>query len=137
MSYNYNKNKKGHKATTADTFRGSSQEVKLTGNNVTMPGDKTARSGYVLAGWAQDPKAKTPELGGTASTLASNTTYYAIWKSVTGNSDLANVITGDGMFTNDSNIEGSQGTIYNSLHDGLDYAHPDGGIDNPGYYSEE
>lgn len=64
-------------------------------------------------------------------------TENAIWKSVTGNSNLANVITGDGMFTNDSDLEGSQGTGYNSLHDGLDYAHPDGGVDDPGYYSEK
>lgn len=41
------------------------------------------------------------------------------------------------MFTNDTELEGQNGTTYNSIHDGLDYAKPDGGADEPGYYIEK
>ena len=112
-------------------------------SNITLAKNTFKKQYYIFDGWSTTANgAKAYNDGQTFKyTKAGNTTLYARWKrsteKVTGNSDLANVITGDGMFTNDSNIEGSQGTIYNSLHDGLDYAHPDGGIDNPGYYSEE
>ena len=106
----------------------------VIGTNVTMPGDKVARNNFILKGWSADPHATKPELDKNGTVLSSNTTYYAIWQNVTGNADLSNVITGDGMFTNDTELEGQNGTTYNSIHDGLDYARPDGGVDEPGYY---
>ena len=112
-----------------------------TGEKLTLPDDSAlARGYYKLIGWSTDSHAKKNyEQPGAEVTIndSGEITYYAIWQSVNGNSDLANVITGNGMFTNDSNLEGQNGTIYNSLHDGLDYAHPDGGVDDPGYYHEK
>lgn len=98
------------------------------------------RDNYVFLGWSTDPHAtKNYNAADSEVTVNSsgNVVYYAIWKNATGNADLSNVITGDGMFTNDTELEGQNGTTYNSIHDGLDYAKPDGGVDDPGYYIEK
>lgn len=112
-----------------------------TGEKLTLPdGSTLARTYYTFIGWSTDPHAKKNyEQPGAEVTISDSgeITYYAIWQSVHGNSNLANVITGDGMFTGDTELEGQNGTGYNSLHDGLDYAHPDEGVDNPGYYHEK
>ena len=42
-------------------------------------------------------------------------TYYAIWKSTTGNSNMASIITDSDMFKGDEQLSGSNGTGYNSL----------------------
>ena len=48
------------------------------------------------------------------------------------NFDLSNA--GDGwMFYNDYNLVGGAGTVFDSNHVGLSYAHVDGGVSNPGY----
>lgn len=125
------------------------------GSNASLPKPKTVnvgdkitlasagsmgRDNYVFLGWSTDPHAtKNYNAADSEVTISSsgNVVYYAIWKNATGNADLSNVITGDGMFTNDTELEGQNGTTYNSIHDGLDYAKPDGGVDEPGYYIEK
>lgn len=42
---------------------------------------------------------------------------------------------GDGMFFNCYMLCGEQGTRFNYSHTGVDYAHVDGGSDNPGYFT--
>lgn len=42
---------------------------------------------------------------------------------------------GNGMFSGCNVIVGSMGTTYNKNHIGVEYAHIDGGIENPGYLS--
>ncbi len=46
-----------------------------------------------------------------------------------------NVTDSTNMFTNSTNIVGGQGTVYNSEHIDKEYAHIDGGVDNPGYFT--
>ena len=43
---------------------------------------------------------------------------------------------GDGMFNDCNRLVGEMGTNYSEEHTGLDYAHIDGGPDNPGYLSD-
>lgn len=116
-------------------------KVVNVGDKITLASAGTmGRDNYVFLGWSTDPHAtKNYNAADSEVTVNSsgNVVYYAIWKNATGNADLSNVITGDGMFTNDTELEGQNGTTYNSIHDGLDYAKPDGGVDEPGYYIEK
>ena len=116
-------------------------KVVDVGSKITLASAGTmGRDNYVFLGWSTDPHAtKNYDPADSEVTVNSsgNVVYYAIWKNATGNADLSNVITGDGMFTNDTELEGQNGTTYNSIHDGLDYAKPDGGVDEPGYYIEK
>lgn len=116
-------------------------KVVDVGSKITLASAGTmGRDNYVFLGWSTDPHAtKNYDPADSEVTVNSsgNVVYYAIWKNATGNADLSNVITGDGMFTNDTELEGQNGTTYNSIHDGLDYAKPDGGVDDPGYYIEK
>lgn len=116
-------------------------KVVDVGSKITLASaGSMGRDNYVFLGWSTDPHAtKNYNAADSEVTVNSsgNVVYYAIWKNATGNADLSNVITGDGMFTNDTELEGQNGTTYNSIHDGLDYAKPDGGIDDPGYYIEK
>ena len=116
-------------------------QVVSVGDKITLASAGTmGRDNYVFLGWSTDPHAtKNYDPADSEVTVSSsgNVVYYAIWKNATGNADLSNVITGDGMFTNDTELEGQNGTTYNSIHDGLDYAKPDGGVDEPGYYIEK
>lgn len=116
-------------------------KVVNVGDKITLASAGTmGRDNYVFLGWSTDPHAaKNYDPADSEVTVNSsgNVVYYAIWKNATGNADLSNVITGDGMFTNDTELEGQNGTTYNSIHDGLDYAKPDGGVDEPGYYIEK
>ena len=41
-----------------------------------------------------------------------------------------------GMFTNCTSLVGGKGTVYNSSHTDMDYAHIDGGTNNPGYFTD-
>ena len=116
-------------------------KVVDVGSKITLASaGSMGRDNYVFLGWSTDPHAtKNYNAADSEVTVNSsgNVVYYAIWKNATGNADLSNVITGDGMFTNDTELEGQNGTTYNSIHDGLDYAKPDGGVDEPGYYIEK
>lgn len=116
-------------------------KVVDVGSKITLASAGTmGRDNYVFLGWSTDPHAaKNYDPADSEVTVNSsgNVVYYAIWKNATGNADLPNIITGDGMFTNDTELEGQNGTTYNSIHDGLDYAKPDGGVDEPGYYIEK
>lgn len=116
-------------------------KVVNVGDKITLASaGSIGRDNYIFLGWSTDPHAtKNYNAADTEVTVNSsgNVVYYAIWKNATGNADLSNVITGDGMFTNDTELEGQNGTTYNSIHDGLDYAKPDGGVDDPGYYIEK
>lgn len=116
-------------------------KVVNVGDKITLASaGSMGRDNYVFLGWSTDPHAtKNYNAADSEVTVNSsgNVVYYAIWKNATGNADLSNVITGDGMFTNDTELEGQNGTTYNSIHDGLDYAKPDGGVDEPGYYIEK
>lgn len=116
-------------------------KVVDVGSKITLASaGSMGRDNYVFLGWSTDPHAaKNYNAADSEVTVNSsgNVVYYAIWKNATGNADLSNVITGDGMFTNDTELEGQNGTTYNSIHDGLDYAKPDGGVDDPGYYIEK
>lgn len=113
------------------------ESTVVIGTSVSLPSSKVSRNGYALIGWSTNARSKNPEYSTSANISASNATYYAIWKSTTGNSNLANIITGDDMFTGDENLSGSNGTDYNSFSTDYGYAHPDGGGDNPGYYTEK
>ena len=42
-----------------------------------------------------------------------------------------------GTFTGCTSLVGGQGTAYDPAHTGADYAHIDGGPDNPGYFTEK
>lgn len=116
-------------------------KVVNVGDKITLASAGTmGRDNYIFLGWSTDPHAtKNYDAADSEVTVNSSgdVVYYAIWKNATGNADLSNVITGDGMFTNDTELEGQNGTTYNSIHDGLDYAKPDGGVDEPGYYIEK
>lgn len=116
-------------------------KVINVGDKITLASAGTmGRDNYIFLGWSTDPHAtKNYDAADSEVTVNSSgdVVYYAIWKNATGNADLSNVITGDGMFTNDTELEGQNGTTYNSIHDGLDYAKPDGGVDEPGYYIEK
>ena len=48
--------------------------------------------------------------------------------------NMANVEQGEDMFKACNNLVGEMGTMYDSEHTGLEYAHIDGGLDNPGYF---
>jgi len=43
----------------------------------------------------------------------------------------------DDIFENCHNLVGGQGTKYDKSHAGLEYAHIDGGSDNPGYFTKK
>ena len=45
--------------------------------------------------------------------------------------------TGMGVFRNCTSLVGGQGTTYSPSHTDVDYAHIDGGPDNPGYFTEK
>ena len=49
----------------------------------------------------------------------------------------ASVINGDLTFYECFNLRGGNGTAYDGIHVDYDYAHIDGGPDNPGYFSEK
>ena len=51
--------------------------------------------------------------------------------------NMSNVQTSDKMFEGCSNIIGGAGTPYDANHTGADYAHIDGGPDNPGYFTNK
>ena len=42
---------------------------------------------------------------------------------------------GDGMFAGCTKLKGCLGTAFDAEHDGVAYAHPDGGTKNPGYFT--
>ena len=46
-----------------------------------------------------------------------------------------NVTDSTNMFINSTNIVGGQGTVYDAEHIDKEYAHIDGGVDNPGYFT--
>lgn len=48
-----------------------------------------------------------------------------------------NVTTGNEMFNACQNLVGGQGTSFSASHRGLDYAHIDGGENNPGYFTDK
>ena len=48
-----------------------------------------------------------------------------------------NVTTGNEMFNACQNLVGGQGTTFSTSHRGLDYAHIDGGENNPGYLTDK
>jgi surface protein len=48
-----------------------------------------------------------------------------------------NVTTGNEMFNACQNLVGGQGTSFSTSHRGLDYAHIDGGENNPGYFTDK
>ena len=68
------------------------------------------------------------------------TSMYEMFK---GCSSLITILVGDGwqsnefygneMFYGCKKLIGGNGTIYNSMYTGYEYAHVDGGVDNPGY----
>ena len=64
------------------------------------------------------------------SRCSSLTTIYASepW-------NMPNVITSHGLFEHCYNLVGGAGTKYNFNHTGAEYAHIDGGPDNPGYFT--
>ena len=59
------------------------------------------------------------------------TTIYVSDKFVTDN-----VTNSTEMFKNSPNIVGEQGTTYSDEHTDKEYAHVDGGLDNPGYFTK-
>lgn len=106
-------------------------------SSVTLPSTEVTREGYRLVGWTlnknDEDNYKQP---GASITADSDMTYYALWESTTGNSNLSSVITDTDMFKGDEQLQGSNGTGYNSINVDSSYAHPDGGADNPGYFTE-
>ena len=51
--------------------------------------------------------------------------------------NTSNVTESEDMFENCHNLVGGQGTKYDKSHTGLEYAHIDGGSDNPGYFTKK
>ena len=100
-----------------------------------------SRSNFRLIGWATEKHARKellePGSTITAETKQGTVTYYAIWQNTNGNCNLDSVITDSNMFRDSEKLEGSQGTKYSSPNVDSKYAHPDGGADDPGYYTEK
>ena len=48
---------------------------------------------------------------------------------------LDNVKSSDNMFYNCTSLVGGKGTVFDKSHTDATYAHPDGGTDNPGYFT--
>lgn len=64
------------------------------------------------------------------SGCSSLTTIFASDKFVT------NGVTSDSnMFKSCSKLQGGSGTVYDASHTGKEYAHIDGGTENPGYFT--
>ena len=51
--------------------------------------------------------------------------------------NTSNVTESEDMFEKCYNLVGGQGTKYDKSHTGLEYAHIDGGSDNPGYFTKK
>ena len=51
--------------------------------------------------------------------------------------DWKNVNTSTGMFSGCESLVGGKGTVYNYQNTYADYAHPDGGTENPGYFTSK
>lgn len=49
--------------------------------------------------------------------------------------DVGNVETAQKLFGGCEELKGGQGTVYSNVNDGLEYAHIDGGPNNPGYFT--
>lgn len=118
------------------TCNATAKTVKVM-SNITLPSSEVTREGFVLVGWTLDKNDKDNyEKPGATIKANSDVTYYAIWKSTTGNSNMASIITDSDMFKGDEQLSGSNGTGYNSLQVDSKMSHPDGGADDPGYYTE-
>lgn len=118
------------------TCNATTKTVKVM-SNITLPSSEVTREGFTLIGWTLNKNDKDNyEKPGAIIKANSDMTYYAVWKSSTGNANLSNVITDSNMFKGDEELEGSDGTSYNSMDVDSKMAHPDGGIDNPGYFTE-
>lgn len=106
-------------------------------SQITLPSSEVTREGYRLVGWTLNKEDKENyEQPGASIKADSDMTYYALWESTMGNSNLSNVITDTDMFKGDEQLQGSDGTEYNSVNIDSSYAHPDGGADDPGYFTE-
>lgn len=117
-------------------------QTVYTGEDFTLPStDEVSRSNFRLIGWATEKHARKellePGSTITAETKQGTVTYYAIWQNTNGNCNLDSVITDSNMFRDSEKLEGSQGTKYSSPNVDSKYAHPDGGADDPGYYTEK
>lgn len=117
-------------------------QTVYTGEDFTLPStDEVSRSNFRLIGWATEKHARKellePGSTITAEKKQGTVTYYAIWQNTNGNCNLDSVITDSNMFRDSEKLEGSQGTKYSSPNVDSKYAHPDGGADDPGYYTEK
>lgn len=118
------------------TCNATAKTVKVM-SNITLPSSEVTREGFTLIGWTLNKNDKDNcEKPGATIKANSDMTYYAVWKSTTGNSNMASIITDSDMFKGDEQLSGSNGTGYNSLQTDSKMAHPDGGADDPGYYTE-
>lgn len=118
------------------TCNAAAKTVKVM-SSITLPSSEVTRDGFTLVGWTLNKNDKDNyEKPGTTIKANDDMTYYAIWKSTTGNSNMASIITDSDMFKGDEQLSGSNGTGYNSLQVDSKMSHPDGGTDDPGYYTE-
>ncbi len=63
---------------------------------------------------------------------------YSLETIIVGNSWSTKSVEEDSdMFCDCKNLKGSAGTVYDKDHTGAEYAHADGGIENPGYFTLE
>lgn len=118
------------------TCNAAEKTVKVM-SDIILPSSEVTREGFTLVGWTLNKNDKgNYEKPGATIKANGDMTYYAVWKSTTGNANLSNVITDSNMFKGDEQLAGSDGTSYNSMDVDSKMAHPDGGIDNPGYFTE-
>lgn len=112
----------------------------LTGETIKLEKNTYQRPGYMFIGWNIDPDAtkgsyrdqqEIKDLTDAGKTVK----LYAIWKKSDGSFNTINIIHDEDMFTGDIEIEGGNGTGYDSGHTDSGYARID--QENiPGYFTK-
>lgn len=111
-----------------------------TGETTALEKNSYVRKGYTFLGWNTDENASGAAYRDgqkvTDLTDAGNTVkLYAVWRKSDGSFNTSNIIHDEDMFTGDINIQGGNGTGYDSGHTDSGYARIDQG-DTPGYFTK-
>lgn len=111
-----------------------------TGETTALEKNVYVRKGYIFLGWNTDENASSASYSDgekvTDFTDAGKSVkLYAIWKKSDGSFNTTNIIHDEDMFTGDIEIEGGNGTGYDSGHTDSGYARIDQD-DTPGYFTK-
>lgn len=111
-----------------------------TGETTALEKNSYVRKGYIFLGWNTDENASSVSYrdGQNVTDLTDagqSVKLYAIWKKSDGSFNTTNIIHDEDMFTGDIEIEGGNGTGYDSGHTDSGYARIDQD-DTPGYFTK-